>query len=176
MPIPVKIVRPALFALPVALAMLALGGCKQDAGKTDTKASAATSEPASDLSISDARLVLPAVKGNPGAAYFSVQNASTGTKAIAGIAIDGVGKTETHQTIANEMTSVDRVEIAPGTHITFEPGKLHVMAFDLAGTLKAGGTTRLTVTFATGETASADMAIQSAGESAMGGMDHGSGH
>jgi copper(I)-binding protein len=176
MPIPVKSLRPASLALPVVLAMLALGGCKRDAGNSDAKASAAASEPASDLSISDARLVLPAVKGNPGAAYFSVENASTGTKAIAGIAIDGVGKAETHQTIANEMTSVDRVEIAPGTHIAFEPGKLHVMAFDLAGTLKAGGTTRLTVTFATGETATAAMAIQTAGDAAMGGKDHGSSH
>lgn len=176
MPIPVKILRRAPLALPVALAALALGGCKQDGAVADKAASAEASQPASDLAISDARLVLPAVKGNPGAAYFSISNETTGTKAIAGIAIDGVGKTETHQTIANEMTPVDRVEIAPGTHIAFEPGKLHVMAFDVAGTLKTGGKTRLTVTFATGETSSTDMAVQSAGEAAMGGMDHGSDH
>lgn len=171
-----KNLRSTALALTAAAALASLGGCKQQGREPDHTASDAASEAASDLAIDDARLVLPAVKGNPGAAYFAIRNETTGTKAIAGIAIDGVGKTETHQTIANEMTAVDRVEIAPGTHIAFEPGKLHVMAFDLAGTLQAGGKTRLTVTFATGETATSTMNIQSARDAAMGGMDHGGSH
>lgn len=162
--------------LALALTLAALGGCKQETAKSDHGQADAASTAAEESPISDARLILPAVKGNPAAAYFAVKNDTSGTMAIASIAIDGIGKTEVHQTIGTEMTPVDRVEIAPGTKIVFEPGQLHVMAFDVANTLKAGGTTQMTVTFAAGGKATSAMKIEAAGEAAMGEMDHGEDH
>ena len=61
------------------------------------------------------------------------------------------------------MSKVDSVEIAPSTSIKFEPGQLHVMAFNLASVLKAGGTTEMTITFADGDKASAPLKIEAAG-------------
>ena len=64
------------------------------------------------------------------------------------------------------MSKVDSVEIAPSTSIKFEPGQLHVMAFNLAGNLKAGGTTEMTISFADGDKASATLKIEAPGSGA----------
>ena len=53
----------------------------------------------------------------------------------------------------------------------FEPGKLHVMVFNPGATLKAGGTTEMTITFADGDKSSAPLKIEAAG-GGMGGMAH----
>ena len=64
------------------------------------------------------------------------------------------------------------VEIGPGASLAFEPGKLHVMVFDLDAKLQAGGETEMTLTFADGDKLSAPLRIEAAG----GGMDHGGDH
>ncbi|MFM5885043.1 MAG: copper chaperone PCu(A)C [Novosphingobium sp.] len=161
---------------PLVLALTAIAGCQQNGAKREAATDDAPSAAASASPLSDARLVLPAVRGNPGAAYFTLTNETTGTRAIAGIQIDGVGKAEAHQTIGTEMTPVERIDVAPGTNIAFEPGKLHVMAFDLASTLKPGDTTTMTVLFATGDKISGPMKVVAAGAAAMGDMDHGEDH
>jgi copper(I)-binding protein len=172
----VTLLRPAAATLALALTLAALSGCKQETAKRDRVPGDAASVAAEASPISDARLILPAVKGNPAAAYFAIKNDTSGTMSISSIAIDGIGKTEVHQTIGTEMTQVDRVDIAPGTSIAFEPGQLHVMAFDVANTLKAGNTTQMTVSFAAGGKATSTMKIEAAGAAAMGEMDHGEGH
>ena len=115
--------------------------------------------------------MLPAVAGNPGAAYFQINNSAGASTVLGAISINGAGKTEVHQTVGDAMNKVDQVEIAPSTSITFEPGKLHVMVFDIGSTLKAGGTTEMTVTFADGDKVSAPLKIEAAGGS-MEGMAH----
>ena len=161
------------------IAALALGACHQhkqakqaqhEAAATQTQ-SAPAAKPG--IKVADGKLVLPAVAGNPGAAYFQVDNSAGANVAIAAIAINGVEKAEVHQTTGDTMIKVDSVEIAPSTSIKFEPGHLHVMVFNLAPTLKAGGTTEMTVTFADGDKVSAPLKIEAAG-GGMGAM--GSGH
>jgi periplasmic copper chaperone A len=122
------------------------------------------------LKLEGARLVLPVLKGSPGAAYFMLDNSSGATSVLSAITIDGAGKADMHQTDDDKMTTVDRVEIAPGTSISFEPGKLHVMVFDIKDTLRAGGTTQMTLTFADGDKLTAPIKIEAAGSG--GGMDH----
>jgi len=154
------------------IAALSLSGCD----KPKQQPAAAKTESALDakpgISLSAGRLVLPAVTGNPGAAYFQINNSAGASTVVAAIAIDGAGKTEVHQTIGDAMTKVDQVEIAPSTSISFEPGKLHVMVFDILPRLKAGGTTELTVTFADGDKVSAPMKVEAPGGSDMEGMAH----
>ncbi|MFC0589148.1 copper chaperone PCu(A)C [Novosphingobium aquiterrae] len=163
-------------SLALGLALAATAGCKQNGAANGSGSDTAASEAATPSPLSEARLILPAVRGNPAAAYFTLTNDTTGTRAISGIQIDGIGKTEVHQTIGTEMTPVERIDVAPGTNIVFEPGKLHIMAFDVASTLKPGDTTKITVQFATGDNISGPMKVEAAGAAAMGGMDHGDSH
>lgn len=160
------------FALPLVVfaATATLGGCKA----ADQPAAAASSAPAGKpgVTVADARLVLPAVPGNPGAAYFALDNESKDTVAIASVALTGAGKTEIHTA---SMNMVDRAEAEPRTTLTFAPGKLHVMVYDVNADLKAGSETELTVTFTDGTKASVPAKIEGAGEAAMGtmsGMEH----
>ena len=159
--------RACHFTLPLVVlaATVTLAGCKA----ADHPAAAASSAPEdkSGVSVTGARLVLPAVPGNPGAAYFALGNESDGTVAIVSVAITGAGKTEIHTA---GMNMVDRAEAEPHTTLTFEPGKLHVMVYDVNAALKAGSGTELTVTFADGGKVSVPAKVEGAGAAAMGGM------
>ena len=161
------------FALPLIVfaAIVTLGGCKA----ADQPTAAASSAPPAGkpgVTVAGARLVLPAVLGNPGAAYFALDNESKDTVAITSVAISAAGKTEIHTA---DMHIVDRAEAEPRTTLTFAPGKLHVMVYDVNADLKAGSETQLIVTFTDGEKTSVPAKVEGAGEAAMGtmsGMDH----
>lgn len=159
------------------MALAAISACSPaDKKEADGAPSAEASDKTGDMELTEAELILPAVKGNPGAAYFSIANQSGGTRVISAITIDGVGRTEVHQTMGTAMNKVDQVEIAPATTLTFAPGELHLMAFDVSNSLKAGGTTKVKIAFISGEELTAPMKITSVTEAAMGGdhegMDH----
>ena len=162
-----------------AIAALALCGCQQakqadHEPKAEASAEASEAEPAGKpgITVAGGRFVLPAVAGNPGAAYFQIDNSAGANVAIAAVAIDGTSKSEIHQTNGDTMTKVDSVEIAPSTSMKFEPGQLHVMAFEPVSALKAGGTTEMTITFADGDKTSVPLKIEAAGGGSMGGMAH----
>ena len=165
-----KPTRIAAASATLALLALALGACQKQA-KQGEAAPNASSAPAAKpgMTLSEGRLVLPAVKGNPAAAYFALANGGKGTVSIAAVTIDGAGKAEVHQTMGGSMSPVDRIDIEPGTTIKLEPGGLHVMAFDVEPRLEAGQRTELTVTFADGDKLSAPLRIEARGE-AMEGM------
>ena len=156
------------FALPLVVfaATVVLGGCKA----ADQPAATASEAPAGipGVTVAGARLVLPAVTGNPGAAYFALDNQSKDTVTIANVAVTGAGKTAIHTA---DMKVVDRAEADPRTTLTFAPGKVHVMVFDVSTDLKAGSETDLTVTFTDGGKVSVPAKIEAMGAAAMGGMD-----
>jgi len=164
-------------------ALVALSACNQP-GKTENPAETATStapDAKPGAQLSEGRLVLPAVKGNPGAAYFTLANSGEKAVTIAAIAVDGAAKAEMHQTTGGQMAPVDKAEVAPGAALKFAPGGYHVMLFELDPKLAAGGTAEITVTFADGDKLSAPLTIEAAGGSDhamgdMGGMDMGDHH
>lgn len=166
------------------LAALSLGACEKPADKAEAAKSTASASAASGpdarpgLTVEGGRLVLPAVKGNPGAAYFVLDNRTGGTLILATLAIEGAGKAEIHQTMADKMLPVDRVEIAGGTNLKLEPGKLHAMVFDISPKLAVGGKTEMTLTFADGDKMSVPLSIEAAGggSTEMEGMGHGEMH
>jgi periplasmic copper chaperone A len=164
-----RVKRAYLFA---AVAVCALSACgkQKEATPQATEASAPEAKPG--LAVAEARLVLPAVSGNPGAAYFMLDNRTAKQVRIAAIAIDGTAKTEIHQTKADSMTNVDAVDVAAGTSIAFAPGKLHVMVFSVDPKLKAGGSTEMTVTLADGDKLSVPLKIEAAGGMAEHGDMH----
>lgn len=156
--------RASLFA---ALAILSLAACKQQAAPP-----APTSvEAKPGITLSEGRLTLPAVKGNPGAVYFTITNANaSGNTAIAAVAVKGAAKAEMHHTQDGAMGTVDVLELEGGNTLKFEPGGLHVMVFGLDSSLAVGGTTELTVTFADGDKALLPLKIEPAGGADHGGM------
>ncbi len=156
------------------LALTALAGCQQQADrKADAQVSTAP-DAKPGATLTDGRLVLPAVKGNPAAVYFTLANAGPKAVSIAAIAVQGGGKAEMHQTMGGTMTAIDQADVQPASTLKFEPGGFHVMVFDLDPKLSAGGTTELTLTFAGGDKLSAPIRIEAPGAAAnegMAGMD-----
>lgn len=171
-------IRARQILLPAVLgaAVLALGACSQEKA-ADPAATQAAPDAKPGISVSDATIVMPAVAGNPAAAYFTLANTATKAVTLAAVAIDGAGKTEMHQTTGGSMSPVDTVDVANGASVAFAPGGLHVMAFDLDPKLAPGGTAEVTLIFADGDKISTQAKVVARADApAMGGMDHGETH
>lgn len=160
----------------ISLAMaLALGACQQEkAAEPAPEATSEAPDTKTGLSVSGGKLMLPAVKGNPGAAYFILNNGGDKAVTLAAVTIEGAGKTEMHETKGGTMSAVTSVEAKPGEAVTFERGGRHVMAFDLADSVAAGGKAEMTLTFADGDKLSVPLAVEAM--AAADGMDHGAEH
>jgi copper(I)-binding protein len=144
--------------------LLALGGCG-DSGKQENPREMLSAAPDAKpgLSVEGGVLVLPAVKGNPGVAYFALSNASDQPASLAAIAIEGAGKAEMHETKGGSMAQLAWVQVGPGETVKFERGGKHVMVFDLGDAVKAGGTAEMTLTFAGGDKLSTPLKIEAVG-------------
>lgn len=136
-------------------AALALSACQQP-GETAPEA-----KPGSVLS--EGRLVLPAVKGNPGAAYFTYSNKADAAVTIATVSIAGAGRAEMHASEGGKMTALPTLAVPDGETVRFAPGGKHVMVFGIAPSIVSGGTAELTVTFADGDQRSAPLKVEAAG-------------
>lgn len=163
----------------IAALALPLSACKQEATDQGTGPQAQSTAPDAKpgLAVESAKLLLPAVKGNPGVVYFTVRNSGKDATAITAVHVGGAGRAEMHETRDGKMAPVTQVELEPGTEVKFAPGGLHVMVFDLDQTVAAGGTVEMTVTFAGGDKATVPVAIASRGSAHdMGGMASGAAH
>ena len=153
----------AFFALPL-LAGLALAGCSDREEHANTVASPAEAVP----QISNARLVLSPVSGNPAAAYYDITNPSEEQLTLTGVEIAGVGRSEIHQSMEMDgrmtMEGITGIDIEAGGTSTLAPGGMHVMAFDLDNSLEAGSAARMTLTFADGDKVTASLPVQAAGD------------
>ncbi|MFA7587992.1 MAG: copper chaperone PCu(A)C [Novosphingobium sp.] len=157
-----------------AMAPLAvLAACKQETKAPEAEnAQTVAPDAKPGIAASDGVLMLPAVKGNPGGAYFTVVNTAGKDVTLAAVSIDGAGKTEMHDMRNGEMTPTTNVDIKNGETVKFERGGRHVMAFDLSDAVAAGGTVEMTLTFADGDKVSAPLKVEAAG----GAMNHGGAH
>ncbi|MXO58828.1 copper chaperone PCu(A)C [Altererythrobacter salegens] len=151
----------ASFALAVGtLGLTACGGGDSTEAKVDDGSQAG-------ISVTGASLVLPAVKGNPAAVYFTAQNDGDRDVFIRAASVEGAESTQLHQmTMANgvnEMGEATSIPVPKGTETAFAPGGNHVMAFKLDDSLAAGGTTNVTLTFVGGRTATFPAEVKAAG-------------
>lgn len=148
----------------LALATLGLAACGGEQAAENEASDAA----AEGITISDARLILPAVAGNPGAVYFTVNNDGERDRFIRAASVEGAQSAMLHQmgTWNNEpsMDEVFQVPVKAGQELKFEPGGLHVMANGLPDTLAAGGQAQVTVTFVGGKTATFPAEVRAAGD------------
>lgn len=169
--------RKVMFAGLSAMALV-LSGCGQNADGPTAAASQsadATPENAPGVTLTDAVVRLPALPGSPGAAYFTVSQGSGPARKIAGVYVEGVERSEMHETVTEDgissMRPIDEVALESGKATAFKPGGLHVMLFNLDDTLVAGGTTEITITLDNGDKASVPATIE-----AIGGKDTGEAH
>lgn len=164
-----------LAPLLLAVSLAALSACGQQAAKDDASAAAPEARPG--LALTEATLVLPAVKGNPAGGYFTLVNNGDKAVTLAAVSIGGAARAELHETRGGTMAPLAHLEVKPGETVKFERGGKHVMAFDLDTTLEAGSTSEITLTFADGDKISAPLKLEAPGGTMdhMEGMDH-SGH
>lgn len=165
-----------LCAVPLALS---LAGCQNKAsndpaGAETSQAAAVDAKPG--LSLSGGSVVLPAVKGNPAAAYFTLTNGSDKEVALAAVSVDGAEKAEMHETSGGAMAPLPSLTLKPDETASFAPGGKHVMVFGLGDKVAAGGTVETTLTFADGDKLSAQFAVTPPGGMMGDDMHHGDMH
>ncbi len=144
--------------------LLCLGACGEAPQMPPEKgAGAAAPEAPPGVSLSDARVQLPAVSGRPGVAYFTISQSSGPPRMIAGIAVELAGRTEMHETMkkseAMTMQPVAVVALESGKSVEFAPGGKHIMLFDLDPMLRFKDSVELTVTFDGGDKATAQARV-----------------
>ena len=147
----------------LTLAALTLAGCSSPAEETTAPAANEVA-----LEVSNARLMLPAVSGNPGAIYFDVENTGDRNYAIRRADVKGAGNAELHGSLEVDgqmmMDSVGQVLVESGGTQSFQPGGFHVMVFDVDPVLEAGGTTDMTLTVVGGKQKTFPVEIRAAGD------------
>lgn len=167
----------------VALALL-LAGCGSSQPAPDAPAGGAASTAAAEaagpdsapgLAIGDVRVVLPAVPGRPGVAYFTLTQGGGAPRHIAAVDVTGFARTEMHESRVDggvmSMVQVRTVRIEPGKTVAFKPGGMHVMLFDGDKALKAGDPGELTVTLDNGDKIGSSVRMSApGGDDAMAGM------
>nr|WP_137678428.1 copper chaperone PCu(A)C [Parerythrobacter lutipelagi] len=120
------------------------------------------------LTVENARIMLPAVDGNPAVAFFDLTYASGGGPTVKSVEIDGAGSAEIHatDTIDGKTTMGEAAPITlwPRQTLSFEPGGYHVMVMNPSEDIKAGAETNMTVTLSNEETITVAVPIQAAGE------------
>lgn len=150
-------------ALALSTAALLPAACSEKAAE----APASPDAPAG-ISATNARLILPAVKGNPGAVYFDLANTGTKNMVIRAASVQGSDMAMIHRTTDTggqmSMDEVMQQPVAPGETVKFAPGGLHVMTGKLADTVVAGGKTEVTVTFVGGDKISFPADVRAAGD------------
>jgi len=154
--------KTVLAALTLAVAPLGLAACGESAEQT------AAPEAAPGLEATNARLVLPAVSGNPGAVYFDLANGGDRPIAVRAVSVSGAGSAMMHQygewEGKQQMADLPQLLVPAGGKVSFEPGAYHVMANDLSAETTAGSTVEVTLTIAGGDKISFPAQVRAAGE------------
>ncbi len=107
-----------------------------------------------ELSVSEALIRLPAVPGNPSAAYFTVQGGAKSDRLMS-VTSPAVIRGELHDTVMKNdmmtMSTLDAgVEIPAGGKVVFAPRGKHVMLYDMEPKAALASSITLTFTFASG--------------------------
>lgn len=148
-----------------AAMLLGLGGC-------NNAPEAPTGEPAasvtSGLTVTNARLVLAPVSGNPAAVYFDLSYSGADALTLSGVTVEGAGMTMVHQTVEKDgamtMSGADPIALTNGTNVAFAPGGMHVMAMEPSADWAPGETVNVTLTLSDGSTHSFPASVRAAGE------------
>ena len=122
------------------------------------------------LGVGGAHVVLPAIPGRPGTAYFVIDAGAFGDEPlpyVRGVRVEGAGRAEMHQSMTMHgmarMRPLATVPLAAGV-TRFCAGGLHVMLFDLDERLKPGAQTRIHVALSNGRHLDPDARVVALGD------------
>jgi len=122
------------------------------------------------LGVGGAHVVLPAIPGRPGTAYFVIDAGAFGDDPlpyIRHVRVEGVGRAEMHQSMTMHgmarMRPLATVPLTAGV-TRFCPGGLHVMLFDLDERLTPGAQTRIHVALSNGRHLDPDARVVALGD------------
>lgn len=126
--------------------------------------------PKGELKADGAWVRLPAVAGQPGAAYFTVQGGATQDTLLA-VATPAAIRAELHESMAGDhgmmqMAPLKDVAVPAGGTLAFAPGGRHVMLFSIGPAVKAGQKVPLTLSFASGKALHLEAKVVGAGDPA----------
>jgi copper(I)-binding protein len=156
--------RKGAVAAGLAAAMLGLAACG-DAAEAPAEAVAGQ---VPGLTITNARLVLAPVAGNPAAVYFDIAYEGEQGLTIRKADVEGAGMTMMHDygeyDFKVQMMEALPVALTKGAKVEFKPGGLHVMAMEPAATLKPGDKVKVTLTMSGGTTQVFEADVRAAGE------------
>jgi copper(I)-binding protein len=101
------------------------------------------------ISVTEAWVRMPAVKGQPGAAYFNIEGGAEGAQLL-GISSPLASRIELHESMEqggmSNMKRLKQVDFDYKGKLAFQPGGKHAMVFGLEPQVKPG--TKLPLTFA----------------------------
>lgn len=123
-----------------------------------------------DPAVEKAWVRLPAVAGNPGAAYFTLRGGGAPATLLA-VSAPFAMRAELHESMAGQagmvsMAPVKHVALPARAAVKFEPGGRHVMLFDLAPEVKPGDSVPLRLAFADGRSIEARAIVVAAADPA----------
>jgi len=126
--------------------------------------------PASEPKVREAWVRLPAVAGQPAAAYFTIHGGRSDKKLVR-MESALAARTEMHASMKGmdgmaTMAPLDHVDVPAGGTVQFKPGANHAMLIGLDPAVKPGTAVPIRFGFSDGTTAEAEAKTVSAGEDA----------
>ena len=101
------------------------------------------------VTVEDAVATLPAMRGRPGAAYFTLR--TNQPTRLTGISSPQVGRIELHESVrqgnVSRMVPLGETTLSPDAPLVFAPGGRHAMLLAIDPAVTVGGRLRLTFTF-----------------------------
>jgi len=161
--------RKSMMLIAAAALPLGLAAC---GGEAEAPVEAAPEAP-DGISVSDGRMNLPAVAGNPAALYFTITNDGETDQMLRAANIPGAESAVFHMTVewdgGFDMQETLQVAVPAGESVVFEPGGMHVMAFDVDPALEPGGEVEVTLSFVRGDKVSFPVRLLAPGDDGSGG-------
>jgi len=149
----------------MAAAILGVAACS---GEAEAPVAEAVAGQVPGMTITNARLVLAPVAGNPAAVYFDLSYEGEQGLTIRKAEVEGAGMTMMHDygeyDFKVQMMEALPVALTKGSKVAFKPGALHVMAMEPPASLKPGDKIKVTLTMSGGATQVFEAEVRAAGE------------
>lgn len=129
----------------------------------------ACQQQAAEPRVDEAWVRLPAVSGNPGAAYFTVHG-GTQARTLVAVRAPFAVRAEMHESMNHggmmSMAPIENVAVPANATLAFAPGGKHVMLYDIAPNVRAGATVPLRLEFSEGAPIEIQARVVAAGDAA----------
>ncbi len=114
-----------------------------------------------------------------GAVYLSLTNNGGAADSLVSATADFAGSVELHTTTIEadvaQMRPIEKIEVLPGATVSLNPQADHIMLIGLTEPLTAGDVKTITLNFASGATAQAEITVMSPSAATDADHDHGDG-